>query len=133
MPLITVSKIEMAIVASAGSATQINRPPRPKDANACSNTRGLAASTRATSAPPLALMARTGSTSAAFTTWSAPSLRARSSFSGSTSTASDQSPHEAGILYGQVAKATDAEYGYALGRDDPCDLQRFVGGHPGAA
>ena len=49
---------------SAGSATQTSRPPRRSDRYACSNDCGDAASATATSAPPSAWIAATGSVGA---------------------------------------------------------------------
>src|SRR5690349_1229168 len=75
------------MVMSVGRDTRISRPPRRRDAFACSTIFGSEAGTIATSTPPSSSMAATGSVVAALITCAAPSWRPSSSFSSLTSTA----------------------------------------------
>src|SRR5665811_627373 len=132
MPLSTVSKIGILIVPSAGSATHMRRPPDRSEENACSNTRGETANTRATSAPPRSCIALTGSTSRALTDMVSAQLFREFKFLRLDVDADHDAAYEPGILHSQVTKAADTEHRDPLIRLNICHLDGLVGRHSGA-
>ena len=124
MPFSTVSKIGSCICSSAGSATQTSRPPRRSDANACSNgARRSTASAIATSAPPSAWIASTGSSCAAFDDVVGAELASRArACRRSTSTAMTVPPAIRAYCTREVAESADAEDRDELGGRTPATL-----------
>ena len=121
MPLSTVGKmgrLHRAVRLRAADPTQTSRPPRRREAKACSNTEGITASTTATSAPPSASIAATGSVVGGVDHVVGAELGGHLELRVLDVYRDHGAADEPGVLHGQVAEAADAEDGDPLGRAD---------------